>query len=69
MNAVERVKHYTSIPNELYLGTKPPSDWPWKGHVTFNNVSLRYAKDLQLVVQGVNVELRPGEKASVLGIK
>ncbi|XP_071784244.1 ATP-binding cassette sub-family C member 9-like [Asterias amurensis] len=67
MNAVERVKHYTSIPNELYLGTKPPSDWPWKGHVTFNNVSLRYAKDLQLVVQGVNVELRPGEKVALCG--
>ena len=62
MSSVERVKHYSSLANELYEGTDPPPNWPERGHVTFDNVSLRYAKDLKAVVEGVNVELHPGEK-------
>ncbi|XP_022081039.1 ATP-binding cassette sub-family C member 8-like isoform X2 [Acanthaster planci] len=67
MNSVERVKHYSSLANELYDGTNPPADWPDQGRVTFSNVSLRYAKELQAVVEGVNVELRPGEKVALCG--
>ncbi|XP_038053890.1 ATP-binding cassette sub-family C member 9-like isoform X2 [Patiria miniata] len=67
MNSVERVKHYSSLANELYDGTDPPPDWPDKGQVTFSNVSLRYAQELPVVVEGVDVEFQPGEKVALCG--
>ena len=66
MNSVERVKHYSSLANEQYEGTLPPAGWPQQGFVSFQDVSLRYTKDLQVVVDGINVAFQPGEKVGRL---
>jgi ATP-binding cassette, subfamily C (CFTR/MRP), member 1 len=66
MNAVERVLHYTDLPEEAAAVTQndPPSSWPDKGEIKFTDVAMRYRENLPLVLDDVNFHIRPGEKAS-----
>jgi len=43
------------------------SGWPWQGQITFNNVKMRYRPDTELVLKGVSLTIRPGEKIGVVG--
>jgi len=54
-------------PKMLPSDSEIPSVWPSNGRVVFHNVSLRYSSDLPLVLQGVDLELRPGERVGVIG--
>jgi len=38
------------------------SGWPWQGQVTFQNVRMRYRQETELVLKGVNLVIKPGEK-------
>ncbi len=38
-----------------------------QGHIVFENVSFRYRPDLPLVLQGINLEVMPGEKIGIVG--
>ncbi|XP_070559523.1 ATP-binding cassette sub-family C member 9-like isoform X4 [Ptychodera flava] len=68
MNAVERVVHYSQIPIEEYRGVySPPADWPNRGHIRFENVSVRYAPDLDPVLEDVSINITPGEKVGICG--
>ncbi|XP_070559248.1 ATP-binding cassette sub-family C member 8-like [Ptychodera flava] len=68
MNAVERVKHYTKLKTEAYRGTYNPSpSWPDKGDIQFENVSVRYADDLEPVLEDINVHFKAGEKIGICG--
>jgi ABC-type multidrug transport system fused ATPase/permease subunit len=53
MNAVERVLYYCEeIEQEAAMviqGNRPPSEWPAKGDISFQDVSVRYRKDLEPV--------------------
>ena len=64
MNAVERVLHYTELPDEGEITTQndPPTTWPMKGKITFNNVEMAYREGLPLVLKDVSFEINPGEK-------
>ena len=42
--------------------SRPPSDWPRDGAIKFENYSTRYRKELDLVVKGIDVDIRGGEK-------
>ncbi|CAH1800691.1 unnamed protein product [Owenia fusiformis] len=67
-NAVERVTHYTNVPQEQYAGAEEPSDsWPDQGLIELRNVALRYASDLDPVVDNVNIKITPGEKVGICG--
>ncbi|XP_070559242.1 ATP-binding cassette sub-family C member 9-like [Ptychodera flava] len=68
MNAVERVNHYTKLKTEEYIGTyNPPPSWPDKGNIQFEDVSVRYADDLEPVLKDINVHFKAGKKIGICG--
>ena len=36
------------------------SGWPWKGAISFKNVSMRYSPTAALALKNVNIEMPPG---------
>ena len=44
------------------LGVTPPDDWPRHGAIVFDNVSVRYAEDLQPILHSINLTIHPREK-------
>ncbi|XP_041459432.1 ATP-binding cassette sub-family C member 9-like isoform X1 [Lytechinus variegatus] len=68
MNAVERVRFYSEVPNECYdEGQMPPSNWPRRGKILVDNVSARYAKELDPILHEVNINIQPGQKIGICG--
>ncbi|XP_038050112.1 ATP-binding cassette sub-family C member 9-like isoform X2 [Patiria miniata] len=67
MNAVERVKHYTTLTTESYQGMEPPFDWPSKGAISIEDISVRYAEELDPVLKDVTVHIQAGEKVGICG--
>eukprot|EP00758_Cryptobia_borreli_P010254 Tbor_TRINITY_DN5555_c2_g1::TRINITY_DN5555_c2_g1_i2::g.13278::m.13278/K05665/ABCC1; ATP-binding cassette, subfamily C (CFTR/MRP), member 1 len=73
MNSAERIKEYSSdIPQERDVvydeeTPAPPADWPNTGSIKFTNVSMRYRDDLDLVLNGVNIDIKSGEKVGLVG--
>lgn len=69
MTCFERIAHYDSLETEG-SATKPaqlPVDWPRTGQVAFENVTMRYRSDLDLVLKGVSFSIASGEKVGVCG--
>ena len=70
MNAVERLSFYfTDLPQEglPLLNKEPPLAWPSEGTITFNNVSMKYAPDLPLVLQNLSFSIYQHEKIGIVG--
>ncbi|XP_071961483.1 ATP-binding cassette sub-family C member 9-like [Antedon mediterranea] len=68
MNAVERVSYYTNLENEPYEGTLvPPVSWPHEGDIDIQNISVRYAKDLDPVLKSISLHFKSGEKVGICG--
>eukprot|EP00916_Digyalum_oweni_P008083 GHVL01013527.1.p1 GENE.GHVL01013527.1~~GHVL01013527.1.p1 ORF type:complete len:1441 (-),score=279.03 GHVL01013527.1:18-4340(-) len=68
--SVERVKEYSEIAQEapaIIPNNRPPLDWPNRGAVSIQNISLRYRPDLPLVLRNINIEINPLEKIGVVG--
>ncbi|KAH9910036.1 ATP-binding cassette transporter protein YOR1-like protein [Xylariomycetidae sp. FL2044] len=69
MNAVERLLYYgTQLEEEAPEHTVDirPS-WPEKGEVVFDNVQMRYRANLPLVLQGLTMHIRGGERIGIVG--
>lgn len=56
--------HQPEVPNETDLLN---SGWPWKGHVKFGNVSMRYNKSTPLVLKNVSLDIPAGSTLGVVG--
>ncbi len=69
MNAVERLQYYgTQLEEEAPLKTiDVRSSWPEKGEIVFDNVEMRYRDGLPLVLQGLNMHVRGGERIGIVG--
>jgi ABC-type multidrug transport system fused ATPase/permease subunit len=70
MNSAERVKEYTELRSEAPLvvnDEQVPHNWPEFGEILFDNVNLRYAPDLPLVVKDLSFRVNPGSKVGVVG--
>nr|UOU03341.1 ATP-binding cassette subfamily C4-1-2 [Brachionus rubens] len=69
MTSIERIVEYTKIPGEpLYKGEKKaPINWPTRGEITFENVSLKYDENLPSVLKGISLNIKPGEKVGIVG--
>nr|XP_054762700.1 multidrug resistance-associated protein 1-like [Lytechinus pictus] len=68
--SVERVKEYSEAPTEaaaIVDDNRPADSWPDEGKVEFINYSTRYREGLDLVIKGINVTVKPGEKVGVVG--
>jgi len=71
MNSVERIKEYLSISHEASSrslpGHGPSKDWPQRGAIKVEHLTLRYAPDLPAVIQDVSFEVEPSAKVAVVG--
>ncbi|KAF2644264.1 hypothetical protein P280DRAFT_228439 [Massarina eburnea CBS 473.64] len=69
MNATERIHHYGTMLEEeapLQLGEVRKS-WPEHGEIVFDNVQMRYRDGLPLVLKGLSMHVRAGERIGVVG--
>lgn len=69
MNSTERIHHYgTQLEEEapLHMG-EVRSTWPEHGEIVFDNVEMRYRDGLPLVLKGLSMHVRAGERIGVVG--
>uniref|UniRef100_A0A1I8B7Y0 ABC transmembrane type-1 domain-containing protein n=1 Tax=Meloidogyne hapla TaxID=6305 RepID=A0A1I8B7Y0_MELHA len=70
MVCIERVTEYINNEREPEWNTIDESrNWPpsGAGHLQFKDVCLRYRNELDLVLNNVNFDVRPGEKVGIVG--
>ncbi|XP_067118442.1 ATP-binding cassette sub-family C member 4-like isoform X1 [Centruroides vittatus] len=71
MTSVERVLEYSRLPSEAALRSspdkRPPPDWPNKGMITFDDVSLQYSENDPPVLKNLNWHVKPQEKVGIVG--
>jgi ATP-binding cassette subfamily C (CFTR/MRP) protein 1 len=69
MNATERLHYYgTALEEEAPLHTiEVRKSWPESGEIVFNNVQMRYRAGLPLVLNGLSMHVRGGERIGVVG--
>lgn len=67
MTNVERVLQYTDLAQESTPDKQPPPSWPQRGHIKFENMSLRYDSSLPPVLNDLNVDIEPGWKVGIVG--
>ncbi|CAH2013754.1 unnamed protein product [Acanthoscelides obtectus] len=65
MTSVERVLEYTDIKTETTEG-REEDNWPSKGKVVFDNVSLTYGNN-ELVLKHLNFKVEPKQKIGIVG--
>ncbi|CAG5911647.1 unnamed protein product [Menidia menidia] len=68
--AVERVKEYSETKTEApweVEDKKPPAEWPMEGNVEFTDYSVRYREGLDLVLKGITLNVKGGEKIGIVG--
>jgi ABC-type multidrug transport system fused ATPase/permease subunit len=71
MSSVERILYYShniesEAPSEIPEKDPPAGSWPTEGTIQFRNASMRY-RDGPLVLKGVSLDVKPGEKVGVCG--
>lgn len=68
--SVERIEEYCHNETEKEWTREKDAEpklsakWPEEGHIEFQDYAVRYRKGLQLVLNGINIEVKPGEKVS-----
>ncbi|KAF8095196.1 hypothetical protein N665_0339s0065 [Sinapis alba] len=70
MVSVERIKQFTDIPAEAEWERKdnlPPSNWPSHGNVHLEDLKVRYRPNTPLVLKGITLNIKGGEKVGVVG--
>ena len=71
MTSTERILHYTNLPSEappVIDNSRPPPDWPNRGEVIINNLSLSYPSAPNIsVLKNLNLHLIGGEKVGIVG--
>jgi ATP-binding cassette subfamily C (CFTR/MRP) protein 1 len=70
MNSTERIYHYgTQLEEEAALHTdvQVRPTWPEHGEIIFENVEMRYRDGLPLVLKGLSMHVRAGERIGVVG--
>jgi ATP-binding cassette subfamily C (CFTR/MRP) protein 1 len=69
MNATERLHHYgTQLEEEAPLHTiDVRKSWPESGEIVFSDVQMRYREGLPLVLTGLDMHVRGGERIGIVG--
>lgn len=68
--SVERIQQYSVIPSEAPLiveNHRPSPSWPWAGTVTLENLQVRYAPHMPMVLRGITCTFLGGQKIGVVG--
>lgn len=48
-------------------GVNIPSDWPQDGAITFKNYSMRYRENTPIVLDQLDLTIKPREKLGIVG--
>jgi ABC-type multidrug transport system fused ATPase/permease subunit len=67
--SVERIKEYCELPTEapwVIEDSRPPPGWPSKGQIDIVDFKTRYRPGKELVLKGITVHIKPGEKVANL---
>jgi ABC-type multidrug transport system fused ATPase/permease subunit len=70
MNSAERLHYYgLNLEQEApeHTAVDLPANWPEHGEIVFDNVEMRYRAELPLVLQGLSLHIKPGEKVGIVG--
>ncbi|CAH1440804.1 unnamed protein product [Lactuca virosa] len=70
MVSVERIKQFNNLPSEaewVKKDNRPPSNWPSHGNVELQDLQVRYRPNTPLVIKGITLSIRGGEKIGVVG--
>ena len=69
MTAVERIITYTELDPEPGYKVKqlPPENWPDKGSITFQDVSMTYHPGGPKVLRNISLSIKAGAKIGVVG--
>ncbi|XP_074303388.1 ABC transporter C family member 4-like [Silene latifolia] len=70
MVSVERIKQFSEIPSEAAWTNEnelPPPNWPTHGNVDLQDLEVRYRPNTSLVLKGITVSIKGGEKIGVVG--
>lgn len=70
MNSVERLKEYEVLPQEapdIIEENRPPKGWPQFGEIKFNDASLRYRSEGEMVLKSLNLTVQGEEKVGIVG--
>nr|QEY08337.1 ATP-binding cassette sub-family C member 4b [Crocus sativus] len=70
MVSVERIKQFINIPSEAEWRIKdcvPSQSWPSQGDINITDLQVRYRPNTPLVLKGITVSIRGGEKIGVVG--
>lgn len=69
LTCVERVMQYTKLENEEKLTNSDakPQEWPNKGKIEFNELSLRYSETEQPVLRELDIVINPESKVGIVG--
>ncbi len=67
--SVQRLQHYATLEKEgEFIGKADPEpSWPSSGRLDFDNVQMRYADELPMVLKGVSFSVAGGERVGVVG--
>ncbi|XP_054708721.1 multidrug resistance-associated protein 1-like [Uloborus diversus] len=68
--SIERIDEYTHLESEADWSipeNEPPSNWPNKGEIIFDNYSTKYRKDLNLVLRDIDFRVNSNEKVGIVG--
>ena len=69
LTSVQRI--FKNIDNQMlerdFNDPKAPENWPSKGEIIGQNLSMRYRKNLPLVLKNVNFKINSGEKIGIVG--
>ncbi|KAG6603009.1 ATP-binding Cassette (ABC) Superfamily [Phytophthora cinnamomi] len=70
MTSVERLLYFRQIPQEVDASDCTPINstvWPSQGAIKFDKLCLKYRPELPLVLRGVSMDIRGGEKVGICG--
>ena len=72
MVSFERWLKILESPQEAEQRRQIPTDennqqWMSKGHIKFNNYSVKYRPDTEVVIKDLSVDIKPGEKIGIVG--
>ena len=69
MVSVERILGYQKLDQEpLHEGELArPDNWPFSGHIRYENVSLKYNEKQEKSLSDINLSIEPKEKIGIVG--
>ncbi|KAK6239362.1 hypothetical protein QUC31_004831 [Theobroma cacao] len=70
MVSVERIKQFSNIQPEAAWHIEdrlPPPNWPAHGNVELKDVQVRYRPSTPLVLKGITLSIKGGEKIGIVG--